>query len=163
MVGTKEPPTSTRMFARVLGPFLVIVDLLAVVRSPDTQAVLSEFESNSLWSWVAGAFVVLFGLIVVAGPPTLARHGTDHHLGTGLARHAARPATARFPQGFRFGRPQRGRRAGVVDDALHRLYPGRAVPGLCGLGSGAEAVNTTIGQKRPGSRASRVIEQWTSA
>ena len=67
MVATKEPPTSTRMFARVLGPFLVIVDLVAVVRSPDTQAVLSEFESNSLWSWVAGAFVLLFGLIVVAG------------------------------------------------------------------------------------------------
>ncbi len=67
MVAAKEPPTSTRMFARVLGPFLVIVDMVAVVRSPDKQAVLSEFEANSLWSWVAGAFVLIFGLIVVAG------------------------------------------------------------------------------------------------
>jgi hypothetical protein len=67
MVAAKESLASTRMFARVLGPFLVIVDLVAVVRAPDTQAVLSEFEANSLWSWVAGAFVLIFGLIVVAG------------------------------------------------------------------------------------------------
>lgn len=67
MVAAHESPTSTRMFARVLGPFLVIVDITAAVRAPDTQAVLSEFEASSLWSWVAGAFVLIFGLIVVAG------------------------------------------------------------------------------------------------
>jgi hypothetical protein len=56
----------TRMFARVLGPFLVIVDLTAVVRTPDMRKLVSEFSANSLWSWVAGAFVLLGGLIVVA-------------------------------------------------------------------------------------------------
>jgi hypothetical protein len=66
MDAAQESQASTRMFARVLGPFLVIVDITAAVRAPDTQAVLSEFEANSLWSWVAGAFVLIFGLIVVA-------------------------------------------------------------------------------------------------
>jgi hypothetical protein len=55
------------MFARVLGPFLVIADVTAVVRAPDTKAVLSEFEASTLWSWVAGAIVLVFGLIIVAG------------------------------------------------------------------------------------------------
>ena len=55
------------MFSRVLGPFLVIADVTAVVRAPDMKAVLSEFEASSLWSWVAGAFVLVFGLIIVAG------------------------------------------------------------------------------------------------
>jgi len=67
MDAATESQTSTRMFARVLGPFLVIVDITAVVRAPDTQAVLSEFEASSLWSWVAGAFVLIFGLVMVAG------------------------------------------------------------------------------------------------
>jgi len=67
MAAAQESPTGTRMFARVLGPFLVIVDITAAVRAPDTQAVLSEFEASPLWSWVAGAFVLICGLIVVAG------------------------------------------------------------------------------------------------
>lgn len=67
MAAAQESPTGTRMFARVLGPFLVIVDITAAVRAPDTQAVLSEFEASRLWSWVAGAFVLICGLIVVAG------------------------------------------------------------------------------------------------
>lgn len=54
------------MFARVLGPFLLIVDIVAVVRATDMRALLSEFTANSMWSWVAGAFVLLFGLIIVA-------------------------------------------------------------------------------------------------
>jgi hypothetical protein len=67
MDAAQESWTSTRMFARVLAPFLVIVDITAMVRTPDTQAVLSEFEASPLWSWMAGAFVLIFGRIVVAG------------------------------------------------------------------------------------------------
>lgn len=59
--------TMTRMFARVLGPFLVIVDVTAMVRSSDMQGLLSQFEANSLWTFVTGAFILLFGLIIVAG------------------------------------------------------------------------------------------------
>jgi len=54
------------MFARVLGLFLVIVDVTAVARASDMQALLAQFEANSLWTWVSGAFVLLSGLIVVA-------------------------------------------------------------------------------------------------
>jgi hypothetical protein len=67
MDASQQSQARTRMFARVLGPFLVIVDVTAVVRAPDMRAVISEFEASSLWSWVAGAFVLAFGLIVVAG------------------------------------------------------------------------------------------------
>lgn len=57
---------TTRMFCRVLGPFLVIADVTAIVRASDIQALVSQFEANSLWTWVTGAFVLIFGLIVVA-------------------------------------------------------------------------------------------------
>jgi hypothetical protein len=55
------------MLSRALGPFLVIVDATAVARASDMRTLLSQFEANSLWTWVAGAFILLFGLIVVAG------------------------------------------------------------------------------------------------
>jgi hypothetical protein len=55
------------MFARVLGPFLVIVDVMAVVRASDMRGLLSEFAATSLWPWVTGALIVLFGLIIIAG------------------------------------------------------------------------------------------------
>ncbi|MCV7123372.1 hypothetical protein [Mycobacterium lacus] len=57
----------TRMFARVLGPFLVIVDVIAVARASDMRSLISQFEANSLWAWVAGAFILVFGLVIVAG------------------------------------------------------------------------------------------------
>jgi hypothetical protein len=66
MNASQESQARTRMFARVLGPFLVIVDVTAVVRASDMQTLLSQFEANSLWTWVAGAFVLVFGLVIVA-------------------------------------------------------------------------------------------------
>ena len=57
----------TRLFARVLGPFLVIVDATAVARASEMQTLLSQFEANSLWTWVTGAFILLFGLTVEIG------------------------------------------------------------------------------------------------
>ncbi|HWS92556.1 MAG TPA: hypothetical protein VN306_08720 [Mycobacterium sp.] len=66
MDASQESQTRTRMLSRVLGPFLVIIDVTAALRVPDTGKVLSEFEASSLWSWVAGAFVLVFGLIIVA-------------------------------------------------------------------------------------------------
>ena len=56
----------TRGFARVLGPYLVIVALAALVRASDMATLLAEFEANSVWPWETGAFVLLSGLIVVA-------------------------------------------------------------------------------------------------
>jgi hypothetical protein len=54
------------MFARVLGPFLVIVDVTAVVRAPHMRGLLSEFVAESLWTWVVGAFILLGGLTIIA-------------------------------------------------------------------------------------------------
>lgn len=56
----------TRMFARVLGPFMVIVDLAAVLRASDVRTMLSDFSTDSAWPWMAGAFILIAGLVVVA-------------------------------------------------------------------------------------------------
>ncbi|OBF54234.1 hypothetical protein A5756_14655 [Mycobacterium sp. 852002-53434_SCH5985345] len=57
---------TTRFFSRVLGPFLVIVDVTAVARASDMQSLLSQFEANSMWTFVTGAFILLLGLTIVA-------------------------------------------------------------------------------------------------
>ncbi|MGB9224987.1 hypothetical protein [Mycobacterium sp.] len=67
MNDAQQSQARTRVFARVLGPFLVIADVTAVARASDMQTLLSQFEANSLWTWVAGAFVLIFGLVIVAG------------------------------------------------------------------------------------------------
>lgn len=56
----------TRFFCRVLGPFLVVVDVTAVARASDMQSLLSQFEANSMWTFVTGAFILLLGLTIVA-------------------------------------------------------------------------------------------------
>jgi hypothetical protein len=63
----QQSQTRTRMFSRVLGPFLVILDVTAIARASDMQKLLSQFEANSLWTWVTGAFILVFGLVIVAG------------------------------------------------------------------------------------------------
>jgi hypothetical protein len=66
MSSSQQPQTTTRMFARVLGPFLLIVCFTAAVRTLDMRAVISDFAANALWPWLAGAFVLLGGLIMIA-------------------------------------------------------------------------------------------------
>ena len=56
----------TRMFARVLGPYLVVITLTAVARSSQMRTLASEFGANPVWAFVTGAFILLSGLIVVA-------------------------------------------------------------------------------------------------
>lgn len=56
----------TRMFARVLGPFLFVLGATVVARASEMRTLLSDFESNALWMWVTGAFVLLIGLVIVA-------------------------------------------------------------------------------------------------
>ncbi len=67
MSASQQSQAATRIFARVLGPFLVIVDVTAVVRASEMRTLVAEFEANSVWSWVAGAFILLFGLVIIAG------------------------------------------------------------------------------------------------
>jgi hypothetical protein len=54
------------MFARVLGPYLVIITLTAVARASQMRTLASEFGANPVWAFVTGAFILLSGLIVVA-------------------------------------------------------------------------------------------------
>jgi hypothetical protein len=55
----------TRMFARVLGPFFVIVAATTVTRS-DMRTLLSDFGASAAWPWVTGAFLLLASLVIVA-------------------------------------------------------------------------------------------------
>jgi hypothetical protein len=54
------------MFARVLGPILVIVSATAGARASEMSSLLSAFAANALWSWVAGTFVLAGGLVIAA-------------------------------------------------------------------------------------------------
>jgi hypothetical protein len=66
MSSSRQTQAATRMFARVMGPFLVVITATAVARASDMRALLTEFGAYSVWSWVTGAFVLLSGLVVVA-------------------------------------------------------------------------------------------------
>ncbi len=69
-MSTSQPlQPGTRMFARVLGPFLVIIGVTVVARASEMRTMLSEFEANSLWTWVAGAFILLTGLVIIGLHP----------------------------------------------------------------------------------------------
>jgi len=57
---------TTRMVARVLGPFLVIACIVAVARSAEMSSLLADFAANMAWSWSAGPFVLVCGLIIIA-------------------------------------------------------------------------------------------------
>ena len=66
MSSSQESQHSTRMFARVLGPFLVISCVTAVVRASDMRALVTDFGANPVWPWVTGAFILAGGLVIVA-------------------------------------------------------------------------------------------------
>lgn len=59
----------TRMFARVMGPYLAIIAASAALRPGDMRTMLSGFEAEPLWSWITGALILLFGLVVIALHP----------------------------------------------------------------------------------------------
>jgi hypothetical protein len=56
----------TRMFARVLGPFFILVAATTVARSSEMRTLLSNFEASSAWPWVTGAFLLLASLVIIA-------------------------------------------------------------------------------------------------
>ncbi len=56
----------TKLFSRVLGPFLILVPITAAVRAPQMMPALTGFEVNPLWAFVVGAIILLLGLVVVA-------------------------------------------------------------------------------------------------
>ncbi|BBX61435.1 hypothetical protein MSAS_06090 [Mycobacterium saskatchewanense] len=54
------------MFARVIGPYLVIVTATALAHAPQMRTLLSGLAANPMWPWLTGAFVLPMGLVVVA-------------------------------------------------------------------------------------------------
>ncbi len=65
-MNTAEQETRTRAFARVLGPFFVILAATTVARASDMRKLLSDFEANAAWPWVTGAFLLLISLVIIA-------------------------------------------------------------------------------------------------
>ncbi|MCE5291376.1 MAG: hypothetical protein LLG14_19360 [Nocardiaceae bacterium] len=69
MNSSPQAATTTRMFARVLGPFLVLVIAMALARFSDLRNLLSEVDANPLLMWIGGAFTLLSGVVVIALHP----------------------------------------------------------------------------------------------
>ncbi len=59
----------TRIMARILGPYLIIVPVTAVVRASLMSEIVAGFTADPVWAWVTGAFVLLAGLAVIAVHP----------------------------------------------------------------------------------------------
>lgn len=66
MPATIESELRTRAFARVLGPFLVLVPGIIIVRAPDLSSILHSFFLNEVIVWFAGAFLLFCGLLIIA-------------------------------------------------------------------------------------------------
>jgi hypothetical protein len=56
----------TRSFARVMGPLLMVVPVVAVVRAADMRQLLAEFTVSDVWPWVTGSFILTAGIAIVA-------------------------------------------------------------------------------------------------
>ena len=65
-MSTSEQQIRTRMFARVLGPFFVIFAATTVARASDMRTLLSDFEADAASPFVAGGFLLLASLVIVA-------------------------------------------------------------------------------------------------
>lgn len=63
---TVESKIRTRAFARVLGPFLLIVPGIIFVRAPDMEPILHSFFQSDALVWFAGAFLLFGGLLIIA-------------------------------------------------------------------------------------------------
>ncbi len=69
MKSSHQAHDRTRVLARVIGPYLVIIAATVALRPTDIRSLLSGFEADPLWSWITGAFILLFGLMVIALHP----------------------------------------------------------------------------------------------
>ncbi len=62
---SQDSALATRRFARVLGPYMVIVPLAAAARPSDTQAVVGAIDASGVWQLLTGVFALLAGLVIV--------------------------------------------------------------------------------------------------
>ena len=66
MPATPETKARTRAFFRVIGPFLVIVPGIVVVRAPETGTALTAFFDNPALAWLTGGLLLFGGLLIIA-------------------------------------------------------------------------------------------------
>ena len=66
MPATPEAEARTRAFARILGPFLVIVPGIVVIRAPSMGPIFEAFFRNQALVWITGGFLVFGGLLIIA-------------------------------------------------------------------------------------------------
>jgi hypothetical protein len=66
MPATQESKARTRAFARVMGPFLVIVPGTVMVRAPDMGTALTDFFDNAALVWITGGLLLFSGLLIIA-------------------------------------------------------------------------------------------------
>lgn len=56
----------TRAFARVMGPLLTIIPVVATARATDMRQLLTEFTASAVWPWVTGTLILTAGIAIVA-------------------------------------------------------------------------------------------------
>ncbi|OBH31184.1 hypothetical protein A5692_17425 [Mycobacterium sp. E342] len=66
MSTSEQAQTRTRMFARVLGPYLTIVPITVAVRGSYMQTLFTEFKANPMWPWLYGAILLMGGIFIIA-------------------------------------------------------------------------------------------------
>ena len=66
---TPHIQSRTRLFARVLGPYLFIAALTMIGRTAYMRSMIEAFSADAVWPWVAGAFVLPMGLVVIVLHP----------------------------------------------------------------------------------------------
>ena len=156
MSSSQQSQARTRMFARVIGPFLVIVTATAVGRASDMRTLLSQFGANSVWPWVTGAFVLLSGLVVIALHQCW--RGTAEVIVSVLGWLTAVKGLflMTLPHTYLSAANSAVGATGWLGEQLHRHGTDWAVPGLCGLGSGTKPAGTSGRGHNPGSATGRV-------
>ena len=66
MPATPQSQARTRAFARVIGPWLIIVPGIIAVRAPGMATLAAEFFRSDLFVWFAGAVLLSAGLLIIA-------------------------------------------------------------------------------------------------
>ena len=69
MISSPQIQARTGLFARVLGPYLLVAALTMVARASYMRTMLAQFDADSVWSWVSGAFILPMGLVVIVLHP----------------------------------------------------------------------------------------------
>jgi hypothetical protein len=66
MPASQQSQARTRAFARLIGPWLILVPGIVALRAPGMGPLATEFFQNSLIVWFTGAFLLFAGLVIIA-------------------------------------------------------------------------------------------------